>query len=233
MRVLIVSDIHANWPALRAINEPFDLCLCLGDLVDYGPEPAPCVDWVREHARFCVRGNHDHGVAQDVTVQGVGGFRYLTSVTRPLSRARLDPERLRYLGRLPVTQQLQLNGRRILMVHATPRDPMDEYGPPEEEFWARRLEDTDADLVLVGHTHCQYELMVGRRRVVNPGSVGLPRDGDPRAAYAILEDGEVTLKRVDYPIEETIAAVEAAPLPDMARQALATVYRTGKLGQRA
>src|SRR6516164_9241000 len=63
MRVLLVADIHGNWPALQAINEQHDLCLCLGDLVDYALEPAPCVDWVRNRAHYAVRGNHDHGVA--------------------------------------------------------------------------------------------------------------------------------------------------------------------------
>jgi putative phosphoesterase len=229
MSVLIVSDVHANWPALRAIDEPFDVCLCLGDLVDYGPDPGPCIDWAREHARYCVRGNHDHGVAQDVPVQGVGGFRYLTAVTRPFNRSVLDAGQLRYLAALPVTQWLLLDGRKVLLVHASPRDPLDEYGGPEEEFWARRLEDVDADLVLVGHTHCQFDLQVGRRRVINPGSVGLPRDGDPRAAYAVLDGDTVTFKRVDYPIEETVAAVQAATIPEPAREMLSAVYRNGKL----
>ena len=62
MRILVVSDIHANWPALSAIDQPFDVCLCLGDLVDYGPDPAPCVRWAMDHATYAIRGNHDHGV---------------------------------------------------------------------------------------------------------------------------------------------------------------------------
>jgi predicted phosphodiesterase len=67
MRILLVADIHANWPALQAVAAlPHDVCLCLGDLVDYALEPAPCIAWTRDHARHCVRGNHDHGVAQNV-----------------------------------------------------------------------------------------------------------------------------------------------------------------------
>ena len=68
MRILLVADIHANWPALQAINETYDVCLCLGDLVDYNLEPAPCIDWVRKRATYAIRGNHDHGVAQNVPV---------------------------------------------------------------------------------------------------------------------------------------------------------------------
>ena len=66
MRILLLADIHGNWPALEALKEPHDLCLCLGDLVDYALEPQPCVDWIRDHCPHCVRGNHDHGAAQDV-----------------------------------------------------------------------------------------------------------------------------------------------------------------------
>jgi predicted phosphodiesterase len=129
MRILLVADIHANWPALRALDEPHDVCLCLGDLVDYGLSPTPCIDWVRRHARYAVRGNHDHGVAQNIVVNGRAGYRYLTGVTRALTRERLDEADLRFLSRLPVTQYLTLDDTRFLLVHATPRDPLDEYAP--------------------------------------------------------------------------------------------------------
>jgi putative phosphoesterase len=229
MRILLISDIHGNRAALEAIAEPHDLCLCLGDLVEYGVEPAPCIDWVRRHARLCVRGNHDHGVAQDVTVSAVAGFRYLTGATRPLTRARLGPADRRYLADLPVSVALTLNGWRVLLVHATPRDPLDEFAPADADFWARRLEHVEADVVCVGHSHQQFYLEIGRKRVVNPGSVGLQRDSDPRAGYAIIDNGRVELKRVEYPVEQTVRAVEDSPLPDDAKRMLAEVYRLGRL----
>ena len=83
MRILVVSDIHANWAALAAIDQPFDVCLCLGDLVDYGPDPLPCVRWAMANATYGIRGNHDHGVAQGIPVTGETGFRYLTQSSRP------------------------------------------------------------------------------------------------------------------------------------------------------
>src|SRR5256885_331704 len=86
---------------------------------------------------------------------------------------------------------------------AAARDPLDEVAPPDPAFWARRLEGVEADIVCVGHTHQQYALEVGGTLVVNPGSTGLSRDGDPRAAYAILESNRVELRRVEYPVEET------------------------------
>ena len=77
MRVLVVSDIHSNWVALSSIQEEFDYCLCIGDLVDYGTDPLPCIEWIKVHATACVRGNHDHAVAQRVEAKGSTGFRRL------------------------------------------------------------------------------------------------------------------------------------------------------------
>jgi putative phosphoesterase len=227
MRVLLLADIHANWPALQAIGEPHDLCVVLGDLVDYGLEPAPCLAWVRERARYVIRGNHDHGVAQNVSVFGRNGFKYLTTVTRPLSRERLSTDDCRYLGTLPVSRLVTIDDIRYLLVHATPRDPLDEYAPPEVEFWSRRLENVDADVVCVGHTHYPYVLEVGDKLVINPGSVGQPRDGDPRAAYAVIDNQRVELKRVDYPIDDTVRVIEDSSLPDLAKAMLTEAFRTG------
>jgi putative phosphoesterase len=229
MRVLVLSDIHANRAALEAIQEEYDVCLFLGDVVDYALEPAPCIEWVRQRATYSVRGNHDHGVAQKVFLQGVGGYRYLTGVTRPLTVERITEGQRRWLGALPTSRMLTLNGKRYLLVHATPRDPMDEYAPPDVDFWTRKLEGISADYVCVGHTHVQFILQVGNTTVLNPGSVGLPRDGDPRAAYALITDDGPVLKRAEYPIEETVASVEAADMPDLAKQMLTEILRNGRL----
>ncbi|WP_435015482.1 metallophosphoesterase family protein [Tundrisphaera sp. TA3] len=229
MRILVVSDIHANWPALAAIDEPHDVCLCLGDLVDYGPDPGPCVRWAMEHATHAVRGNHDHGVAQGVPVLGETGYRYLTRVTRPSMWEALGPEERLYLLQLPLMARFTLGGKRFLLVHGTPRDPLDEYVMNDEQAWTRRLKDVEADIVCVGHTHMQFNLRAGGTVVVNPGSVGNPRDGDPRAAYAIIEGNKIELKRVAYPVEETIARLEASPLPEKAKEMFRECFRTGRL----
>ncbi len=227
MRILLVADLHANWPAVQAIDEPYDVCLCLGDLVDYCLDPAPCVDWVRRNAAHAIRGNHDHGVAQQVAVNGRQGFKYLTGVTRPLTRERLGTEDLRFLSRLPVTQMVTLEETRYFLVHATPRDPLDEYAPPDVEFWSRRLQNVDADVVCVGHTHQPYVLEVGSKLVINPGSVGQPRDGDPRACYAIIDDYKVDLKRIEYPVEAAVQTIQESSLPEMAKDLMAEVLRRG------
>ncbi|MDR3638043.1 MAG: metallophosphoesterase family protein [Isosphaeraceae bacterium] len=233
MRILVVSDIHANWPALAAINEPHDVCLCLGDLVDYGPDPGLCVRWAMMHADHAIRGNHDHGVAQGIPVVGESGYRYLTRVSRPLMWSALGQDERRYLLQLPLTRRVTLGGRRFLMVHATPRDPLDEYLMKDPAAWAKRVQSADADIVCVGHSHLQFNIEVDGVVVLNPGSVGQPRDGDPRAAYAVIDDNRIELKRVAYPVEETVARVESSPLPDRAKRLLVHSLRNGRLPEPA
>lgn len=204
MKILLVADIHSNWPALQAINESFDACLVLGDIVDYGTDPAPCIDWVRQHATFVIRGNHDHAVVQSVAARAGSGLKGLAAVTRPLQRQLMDKSQFKYLCRLPVTQSFRLDNLNFLLVHATPRDPLDEYLPNDPDAWRDVLHSVDADVVCVGHTHLPFELEVDGIRVINPGSVGQPRDGDPRCSYAIMEDHRVTFHRVKYDINQTL-----------------------------
>lgn len=227
MRVLVLADVHGNWEALEAVRRPFDLCVCLGDLVDYGPEPGRVIGWVRENCRHVVRGNHDHGVAQRVPATGDSGYRYLTAVTRPWCCAMVSDTDRQYLARLPLTQYLRVDGKVLLLVHATPRDPLDEYLFADEANWRRRLAGVDADILCVGHTHHQYLLEVDGTQIVNPGSVGQPRDGDPRAGFAIIEDGVVTLGRAEYDVERTIAKMNALDFPTLAKELSAEVWRTG------
>ena len=228
MRILLIADIHGNWPALQAVaTEPHDLCLCVGDLVDYGLEPGPVVNWVRDNARHAVRGNHDHGVAQNVHIHGKAGFKYLTGVTRALTRERLGKEDLRFLAKLPLSRMISVETTRFLLVHASPRDPLDEYSPADPDFWGRRLQNIDVDVVCVGHTHQPYVLQVGDKLVINPGSVGQPRDGDPRASYAVIQDYKVELKRVEYPVEKTIDVIRASPLADGDKEMLCESFRRG------
>ncbi len=227
MRILVVADIHANWPALEAIREPFDVCLCLGDLVDYGVEPSPCIEWVRERCEHVIRGNHDHAVAQNIVATGDVGYRFLARATRPLMWQLLGADEKTYLARLPITLHLTLDGYNFYLVHATPRDPLDEVLLDDAAQWQRRLQGTEADFVCVGHTHKQFLLPINGAQVLNPGSVGQPRDGDPRAAYAVIEDGRVELKRVEYDLDRAVAAIEASPISDDAKILAIHVLRSG------
>jgi putative phosphoesterase len=232
VRILVLADIHANWAALSAIDEPFDRCLVIGDVVEYGTNPVPCVDWVRDCATACVRGNHDHAVAQRVPPKGGHGFRGLAAATRPYHWQVLGDDRMRYLARLPVVQRVPIGDHVFHLVHATPRDPMDEYLGPDEEAWRARLTKVQADVVCVGHTHVPYVLDLGTVRVLNPGSVGQPRDGDPRASYAIVEDGRIELRRVEYDVEAAIRHLHTAGLTGPALELAETVLRTGSAPER-
>lgn len=227
MKILVVADIHANWLALSAIRESFDACLFLGDLVEYGVDPIPCIEWVRKHATCSIRGNHDHSLAQRVPPPGGTGFRRLAGATRQLHWDQLRPSHLKYLSQLPVTQELMLDGLRFHLVHATPRDPMDEYLAADADTWSRRLENIDADFVCVGHTHIPFHLTLGKCQLINPGSVGQPRDGDPRAAYAVIENGQVSLRRVAYDIDAAVTQLQQSGLEPELVELAATVLRTG------
>ena len=116
---------------------------------------------------------------------------------------------------------------RFLLVHATPRDPLDEYLTADADQWAARLETVDADFVCVGHTHVPFHLKLDRIQVLNAGSVGQPRDGDPRCSYAIIENGEVTLRRVEYDIDAAVTQMKQAGLDGEALRTAESMLRTG------
>ncbi len=231
MRILVLADIHSNWTALSALaaaEQNYDACLCVGDLVDYGTQPQQCIDWAREHCDAVVRGNHDHAVAQHVSTRNGGGFRLLAAATRPLHWETLDASSITWLAQLPVTQYVKLGGYSFHMVHATPRDPMDEYLTNEAE-WTSRLEGFDADFILVGHTHIPMHLHAGDTQLVNPGSVGQARDGIAKISYAIIEDGQVTLHRLDYDTEAELQQVRSAGVEGEAYEIARKVLTDGLL----
>ncbi len=227
MKILLLADIHSNWPALAAIHESFDACLFVGDLVEYGTDPVPCIEWARENVTAGVRGNHDHAVAQRIPTRDGKGFKRLADATRPLHWDLLDGTNLHYLARLAVNKRVTLGGQTFHLVHATPRDPLNEYLTNNPSGWADRLDNNDADFVCVGHTHLPFHIELDDQQVINPGSVGQPRDGDPRASYAVIEDGKVELRRVEYDIDLTLNQMRKTGLEDWVLELTEAVLRTG------
>ena len=223
MRIGLVSDIHANLPALEAVLDDMpavDEVVCVGDVVGYNPWPAACVERIRSVAVATVRGNHDR------TVETPERYRANRMAEAGLEHAtrELSADQLAWLRSLP--RATRFGGGDFLLVHSHP-DPAheDAYVYPSEFATLapaiEAVEATDdgdggplAGLVL-GHTHVQGVRWVGDRLVVNPGSVGQPRDGDPDAAYAVLETSEpaVDLRRVSYDVDQVIEAVDRAGLP--------------------
>ncbi len=120
-----------------------------------------------------------------------------------------------------------LDETRFFLVHATPRDPLDEGGPPDIDFWAGQLKQVDADVICAGHSHQPFVLEIGNKLVINPGSVGLQRDGDPRVSYAVIEGNSVELKRIEYPVEDTVKVIQESSIADAAKKMLAEAFRTG------
>jgi putative phosphoesterase len=209
MRVGVLADIHGNKVALDAVLDDLpsvDALVCAGDVVGYNPWHAECVAEIRERGVPTVMGNHDRAVA------GGGDFRFNSMAGAGVQHARdqLDEDQLAWLDGLP--EERRAFGGRLKLVHGHPDDP-DHYTYPAE-FTPGLL--GDEDVLVMGHTHVQHHEVYDEGVVVNPGSVGQPRDGDPRAAYAILDLDELSLeeRRVDYDVDRVVAAVEDAGLPD-------------------
>jgi putative phosphoesterase len=236
MKILIISDIHSNYEALLAVvhAEKADEILCLGDLVDFGPQPAECVQWVRFHVRHnCVRGNHDHALAFNVDCRSGKGFHELSELSRAMNRELLLPEQIEFLQRLPLTKSVTLDRFRFHLSHATPDgDLYKNHLQPDisDEALAVAVESIDADFVLCGHTHMPMIRKIGTKTFINPGSVGLPLDGDPRASYAVFHDGKVRLRRVKYAVTETVARLYESTLPSAAAAQMAEILCAGYAG---
>jgi putative phosphoesterase len=208
MKVALISDVHSNRVAFEAVladMPPVDAYLCAGDVVGYGPWPAECLETVRDLPAPTVLGNHDRAVATDSAF----AFNSMARAGVEYSREHLSADQIEWLGDLPVERHAFDD--RVKAVHGHPDDP-DRYTYPAM-FSADLL--GEEDVLVMGHTHVQAAKEYDEGVVVNPGSVGQPRDGDPRAAYAVLDLDELSVEehRVEYDIDAVEEAVEAAGLP--------------------
>lgn len=216
MKVLVVSDIHSNLAALEAVlydAGSWDAAISAGDTVGYGPNPEECVDRLYFKGFICVTGNHDKAVA---TVE-TDWFNDDAQDAIRINRGQLSVASLRWLRKLPTELKLELNGFKVSVYHGSPTEPLTSYIYPE--IAEARAEDylrlTDSDILILGHTHVPYKIEKDNRLMLNPGSVGQPRDGDPRASYLILETDPLRVehRRVEYSIDATAEAIDAAGLP--------------------
>ncbi|MFB6265995.1 MAG: metallophosphoesterase [Candidatus Nanohaloarchaea archaeon] len=212
--MIVLSDIHANLPALEAVLEDAEgeEFLFLGDLVGYYTWPNEVVETAREKGFVGVRGNHDEALVTGSTF----GFRGEAVQAVRWTRKRIEDENLDYLENLPYTRKEGHGGRTVFMAHGSPENPVEEYVHPSqatERFLERQGVETD--ILLLGHTHIPFVREVSDTLVLNPGSVGQPRDGDPRASYATLDldEYEARIHRVEYDIGRVQEAVEEEGLP--------------------
>jgi predicted phosphodiesterase len=229
--IAVVSDVHSNLAALEAVlaaidAAPPDEIWCLGDVVGYGPRPNECCEIVESRATVCLGGNHDLAVRGTIDLDE---FRGDAAVAARWTRDVLTDAARAFLDRLE--PQDERDG--VALYHGSARDPVWEYVLSEEAA-AATLAVSPRPLVLVGHSHVALEVAWGddlltgglapagttveaRGRVLlNPGSVGQPRDGDPRAAYLLLdlERKRATFHRTDYDVERTQAEMRAVGLPE-------------------
>lgn len=233
----IISDIHSNLKALLAVFEDIDRrgiqeIVCLGDIVGYGPEPAECLDLVAQRCKVCLCGNHDHAIFYEPANFNVSAERaafWTRSVLEDDSVAENRNRRWRFLGGLVPRQEY--NG--FLFVHGSPRKPINEYLFPDDVYTnphklLNNFERMEQLTCFCGHTHVpgvfvddpyfeppeemgeSGKYAIGEEKVIiNVGSVGQPRDRDPRAAYVVVNDREVEFVRVPYDIETTAKKIRA------------------------
>lgn len=257
MKMAIFGDVHANLPALEAVLEDVeaqgpDLVFCLGDLVGYAPWPNEVAAEIRRRRIPTIAGNYDQGVGLSSDDCGCGfrtdEERRLGALSIAFTNEVVTADTRRYLRTLPrhLTVDLGTDGERfrLLLVHGSPRK-INEYlyeDRPDKSF-LRLLDEAEADAMVFGHTHKPFYKRLATERdgaplfrhAVNAGSVGRPKDGDPRACYAILEFADeprpadanavrVAIRRVPYDVERAARAVEESPLPDE----FADVLRTAR-----
>jgi len=227
MKIVVISDLHANFDALCALPELGDELWVLGDLVNYGPMPAEAVAFVRAHSEVVVRGNHDHAVGFDVDPRCTPRYAEMADSTAQYSKAALDPDARDYLRGLPLARTLVRDGRSFYLCHAIPSNPLYGYCPEDSDLWAAELKKVDADFLLVGHTHTPFVRQIGDKTIVNPGSLGQPKTGKADACYAVWEDGAFALKQFTYPVQQAVERIEHMPIPDAVRRDLVKVLRTG------
>jgi putative phosphoesterase len=227
MKIAIISDLHANLEALLALPRDYDELWVLGDLVNYGPNPAETIEFVRANASVVVRGNHDNSVGFDADCRCSPRFRAMAEATGAYTGSVLAAGDKRFLRELPTHLWREVDGKKFLLCHATPTDPLYEYRPPDSPQWSQDQASVGADVILAGHTHLQFVRNFGKRKVANPGSLGQSKSGDYRARYALWQDGELKLCALDYPVEMTVAKIHSLPIRAEIKAELATVLRTG------
>jgi putative phosphoesterase len=226
MKVALIGDIHANLPALEAVlaqieNRSVDGIWNVGDWVGYGAFPDEVVKRLWDHEVVSIRGNYDTKVLKFPKEKKKWRKKKIPQKWLAFKWAyeQLSPEARGYLAGLPKEIRLQVAGKRVLITHGSPETTKEHVTPETSAVRFRELaEMSNADLVIFGHSHVPFARQAEGVWFINPGSVGRPDDGDPRASYAILEftptGPEVSHYRLAYDLQRTVAAIRENGLPE-------------------
>ncbi|MFC1979108.1 metallophosphoesterase family protein [Chloroflexota bacterium] len=245
MLYAILGDIHSNLEAFRAVlkdladKDGFDQIWCLGDVVGYGPDPCACIELLRRHAHICVAGNHDWA---SIERADISEFNLVAAYACLWTSKQLDSDDVDYLGNLPEV----VSQGDFTIVHGSPRQPLWEY-VLSASVANQNIDYFDTKYCLVGHSHvplvytydealheCKsidisdgYSFKFAEQRlIINPGGVGQPRDGNPKASYMLYNSDAGTLShhRIDYNFSKTQAKMTKHNLPDLLIERLAYGY---------
>jgi protein phosphatase len=229
MKIVIISDVHGNYDALSHLPEDYDQLWVLGDLVNYGPQPAEVVNFVRRHAAHVVRGNHDHSIGFGEAPRCTPRFREMAETTRRYTEAILSEDDKKYLRSLPLQTDVWVGKTRCRLCHALPSDPPFKDYPSQFKGWEDECRRVGAELLFVAGGHVSFGIKVGSTLLVNPGSLGQPRSGEPVASYAVLNGGKLSFRSFHYPVNLTAEKVRAMPISAPIRSELIAILRTGSV----
>jgi len=247
MKILILSDIHANWYALEAIldKESYDALVFLGDAVDFGPSPRKCLKFLMKSSIghfWGVRGDHDHAMAYGINSKCPGELNTISAVTREWGEGFLSSEEIGFLRRLPLESEFSINEMNFELVHGSGLDYESVLGrrrlckckATSEETYCNYYSDVidekkEINFILTGHSHKPFIKSAGNTTILNPGSVGQPRDLNPKASYAVIENGNAYIRRVSYDIERTVNDLERSALPRPLTDKLRLILHNGSI----
>lgn len=236
MKIALFSDVHANLPALKAFFQNVqaqkpDMIYCLGDLVGFNIWPNEVINEIRKRNIATLAGNHDFNIGRKFNKADPDSYdpKDPNRVSTLYTASILGNDEHDYLATLPLHIRLKFDFGNLLMVHGSATS-IDEllFEDTSQEYLLSMMQDADADILCFGHTHKPFYKKLGsEKHAINIGSIGKPKDGDPRGCYVILDitGGQVDVKfaRFSYNVEEAASAIEGSPLPkvyaDMLRKA--------------
>ncbi|WP_144796427.1 metallophosphoesterase family protein [Halorubrum depositum] len=214
MRIGLVSDVHSNSPALESVFEELerlgvDRTLCAGDLLGYNAFPNKTLNQLIENNVTAIRGNHDEAIVTETP----SNFNIPAKRAVDWTRRQLSDEEKQYLKDLPNKRRMSIDGKDVVVAHGSPTNPVNQY-VFEEDVTPSALDhwfSSKPDIVVLGHIHRQFTKSINDVKVVNPGSVGQPRDGDSRSGFAVwnTEEGSIDLHRTEYNIDKAARRTRA------------------------